>query len=133
MEGQTASLRMKMLNFGYNLGFAPVYWHRSKSILKVSKSKLRLGWINVQLLLVALYELFLIYQSVKPLEAGKPTSRVRVRYLAFLWICMNCDHVGNTRISEYVNLMNNLNRCTGNTNNCKSRLATHIACIKCAF
>ena len=118
-SGGSAALRMKMLQFGYNLGFTPIYWDSAKAVLKVSKSKKRLRWIHFQLLLVALYELFLFYQSVRPLGARESTSRVRVRYLAFLWIFMNCDHVGNIWISEYVTFMNNLNHCTKNAGSCK--------------
>ena len=119
MTAETRNLSLKILKFGYNTGFTPVYWDGGTKGLKVSNSKIRLGWTKIQLLLILLYELFLLWQALKPCSEGG-TSRIRERYLAGLWIFMNCDQIGNIFISEYVELMNKLNDYIGrNDSKCK--------------
>ena len=116
---KSQTLLLRILKFGFTLGFTPVYWDSSAAILKVSQSRVRLAWTKIQLVFVVLYELFLVYQAIKPLNFGGSKSRTQVRYLGVLWIFMNCDHVGNIWIPEYVVLMNELNAYTRRDKNGK--------------
>ena len=97
---------MSILNFAYKVGFTPMYWDSSRSILRISNSRIRLGWVAVQLLLVLLYEMFLTYQVTR-LEDSM--DRMRVIYLAVFWTLTNCNYVGYLWAPEYVQLMNRLN------------------------
>ena len=122
MASNSHPLRMKILNFVYKVGFTPIYWDKSNAVLRISKSRIRLGWIKVQLLLVLLYELFLTYQVTR-LEDSM--GRMRVIYLAVFWTLTNCDHVGNLLAPEYVQLMNRLNAITRTSNLRKLHYFSH--------
>ena len=98
---------MKLLNVGYALGFTPIRWDSSAQILRVSPSRIRFCWIQIQLLLVLIYEVFLIYQAAT-VRAESKLDQLQMVYLAVLWIQMNFHHIGSIWASDYVELMNKL-------------------------
>ena len=113
MSTKSETLRTKILKLGYLVGFTCVCWRERRGKLKVSPSRLRLRWISVQILLVLLYQAYLLYRSFTANnEVGGLSDRriIRVRYATALWIFMNCNHVGTIWAAEYVKLMNGLER-----------------------
>ena len=101
---------MKILNAGYILGLTCIHYQKTERALEVSRSRVRSGWVQVQLLLVGLYQLFLLYQSVR--AEGDPWDCKQTRYITVLWIFMNCNHIGNLMPVEYVSLVNALEDLT---------------------
>ena len=98
---------MKILNFGYTFCFTPIRWDSSAQVLKVSTSRIRLRWIEIQLLLVLIYEIFLVYQAAT-VKAESYLDRLKIIYVAGLWIQMNCHQIGCIWMSDYVELINKL-------------------------
>ena len=109
MAARSNPLRMKMLNFGYKLGFTPIYWDGSAEVLRISHSPIRATWMKIQLLLVLAYEVFLIHVAAKPVKDGNPLGQVQIIYLTLIWILMNSCFIVVIWVSDYVDLINKLN------------------------
>ena len=122
MAPKSQDLRLKLLNFGYILGFTPIRWDNSAEVLRISPSRIRLGWIKVQLLLVLIYEMFLIYQATQPGKAENPLGRLEILYLTVMWILMNPEYIGCIWLSDYVELMNKLSEYVKEFKRCKCQM-----------
>ena len=66
MSPKSKDFSMRLLNLGYTLGFTQFRWDSSAQVLRISSSRIRWVWIKIQLLLVLIYEIFLVYQAAKP-------------------------------------------------------------------
>ena len=108
MASKSEDFRMKLLNFGYAMGFTVFRWDSSAQVLRISPSRIRSAWIKIQLLLVLIYELFLVYQVAKSTRAESGLDLFKTIYLSVLWTALNCGHIGSIWTSEYVDLMNKL-------------------------
>ena len=103
-------LRDKIIKFGHLAGFTCVYWNDRQGQLKLSNSRLRRGWVAVQLLLVLVYEIYVFYRSFIEHSGSRFADKktFRVRYIFMLWSFLNCNHIGNVLTAEYVRVMNGL-------------------------
>ena len=108
MSPKSKDFSMRLLNLGYTLGFTQFRWDSSAQVLRISSSRIRWVWIKIQLLLVLIYEIFLVYQAAKPVEAQSFLDRLQPIYVAGVWILSNCYNNASIWTSEYVALMNSL-------------------------
>ena len=108
MAPKPQDLRMKMLNFGYTMGFTVIRWDGSAQVLRISPSRVRSAWNKIQILLVLMYEVFLVYQAVQPVKSGNLTDKMQIIYVAGTWILNNSYNIESIWTSEYVALMNKL-------------------------
>ena len=108
MAPNPKDLRMEILNVGYALGFTTIRWDSSAQVLRISPSRIRSAWIKIQLLLVLIYEIFLVNQAAESVKAQSFLDRLQKIYIAGVWILTNSYNIASIWTSEYVALMNKL-------------------------
>ena len=99
----------KAIQTGYDLGVSSIRWDSNAELLVYQESTFRISWIRAQLSLALCYQAFLLYKawagSIDPNVS--PRNKISIRYVAFTYIMLNCNHViavANGR--QFVQLLN---------------------------
>ena len=99
----------KGLEVGYKLGLSSIRWDPRENRVMYHQSVPRFIWICVQLTLVLCYQAFLLYKCwVASVDASvSPRNRINIRYVAFAYIMLNCNHViAVFKGKQFVQLLN---------------------------